>query len=148
VCVLRERDPDFSFSGRSKGYGFVDMESHDEQVKALDNIKDVELEGRTIYLKVALSERPRENEEKAVESADAKKQDVKKETAEPIKKEEAAPAKKEEPVPVKKEEPVKKEAAVPAKKEEPVPAKKEEPAPVKKEEPAPVKKEEPVAKKQ
>ncbi|KAI8086344.1 uncharacterized protein BX664DRAFT_335572 [Halteromyces radiatus] len=50
-------------NGRSKGYGFVDLETEEEQLKALENVKDVELEGRTIYLKIALSERPRETEE-------------------------------------------------------------------------------------
>ncbi|KAI9492273.1 hypothetical protein BDB00DRAFT_765678, partial [Zychaea mexicana] len=44
-------------NGRSKGYGFVDLESEDEQKRVLDTVKDVELEGRAIYLKVAMSER-------------------------------------------------------------------------------------------
>ncbi|KAL1930907.1 hypothetical protein VTP01DRAFT_10044 [Rhizomucor pusillus] len=44
-------------NGRSKGYGFVEMETEEEQKRALENIKDVELEGRAIYLKVALSQR-------------------------------------------------------------------------------------------
>lgn len=45
-------------SGRSKGYGFVDLESHEEQTKALETIKDVQVEGRTLYLSVALAEAP------------------------------------------------------------------------------------------
>lgn len=44
-------------NGRSKGYGFVEMETEEEQKRALENIKDVELEGRAIYLKVAMSQR-------------------------------------------------------------------------------------------
>lgn len=43
-------------NGCSKGYGFVELENELEQLKALESIKDVVLEGRSIYLKVALSE--------------------------------------------------------------------------------------------
>lgn len=70
------------------------MESEEEQKRALENVKDVVLEGRAIYLKVALSERPvtQEKEEPAADDAE------KKENEEPAKKEEG---KKEE---VKKDE--------------------------------------------
>jgi RNA recognition motif-containing protein len=47
-------------SGRSKGYGFVDLKSHEEQTKALETIKDMQVEGRTLYLSVALAEAPQE----------------------------------------------------------------------------------------
>lgn len=65
------------------------MESEEEQKRALENVKDVVLEGRAIYLKVALSERPvkQEKEEPAADDAE------KKENEEPAKKEEG---KKEE----------------------------------------------------
>ncbi|KAL9546054.1 hypothetical protein MBANPS3_006854 [Mucor bainieri] len=43
-------------NGCSKGYGFVELESEQEQLKALESVKDVVLEGRAIYLKIALSE--------------------------------------------------------------------------------------------
>ncbi|GAN08650.1 RNA-binding region RNP-1 domain-containing protein [Mucor ambiguus] len=43
-------------NGCSKGYGFVELESEQEQLKALESVKDVVLEGRSIYLKIALSE--------------------------------------------------------------------------------------------
>ncbi|KAL7334667.1 hypothetical protein PS15p_200259 [Mucor circinelloides] len=43
-------------NGCSKGYGFVELESEQEQLKALEAIKDVVLEGRSIYLKIAVSE--------------------------------------------------------------------------------------------
>lgn len=43
-------------NGRSKGYGFVEFESEQEQLKAFESVKDVHLEGRAIYLKIALSE--------------------------------------------------------------------------------------------
>lgn len=42
-------------SGRSKGYAFVDLASQDEQQRALEEMKDVELDGRIIYLKPAMS---------------------------------------------------------------------------------------------
>ena len=43
-------------NGCSKGYGFVELENEEEQLKALESVKDVVLEGRSIYLKIALSE--------------------------------------------------------------------------------------------
>lgn len=43
-------------NGCSKGYGFVELENEEEQSKALESVKDVVLEGRSIYLKIALSE--------------------------------------------------------------------------------------------
>ena len=42
-------------SGRSKGYAFVDLDSQDEQQRALEEMKHVELDGRIIYLKPAMS---------------------------------------------------------------------------------------------
>lgn len=42
-------------SGRSKGYAFVDLISQDEQQRALEEMKHVELDGRIIYLKPAMS---------------------------------------------------------------------------------------------
>lgn len=42
-------------SGRSKGYAFVDLVSQDEQQRALEEMKDVELDGRIIYFKPAMS---------------------------------------------------------------------------------------------
>ncbi|KAI8065277.1 hypothetical protein BC940DRAFT_304636 [Gongronella butleri] len=46
-----------SKTGRSRGYGFVEFDSEEEQLKALEAIKDVEVEGRKIHLKIARSER-------------------------------------------------------------------------------------------
>lgn len=45
------------FSGRSKGYGFVEMPNDDEANQAIDNLNDSELQGRKIVVKVA---KPRE----------------------------------------------------------------------------------------
>ncbi|KAI7884635.1 RNA-binding domain-containing protein [Lichtheimia hyalospora FSU 10163] len=67
-------------SGRSKGYGFVELISEEEQKRALDNIKDVELEGRAIYLKIAMSERIEPEEEVAKEVVTEKKNGDNKET--------------------------------------------------------------------
>ncbi|KAI9307536.1 hypothetical protein BJ944DRAFT_176350 [Cunninghamella echinulata] len=64
-------------NGRSKGYGFVEFESQAEQVKALENVKDVELEGRTIYLSIALSEAPKD--ESKEENDESKEQEQSKE---------------------------------------------------------------------
>ncbi|KAI8066222.1 uncharacterized protein B0P05DRAFT_553447 [Gilbertella persicaria] len=42
-------------NGYSKGYGFVELENEQEQHKAYESLKDVVLDGRTIYLKIAMS---------------------------------------------------------------------------------------------
>lgn len=52
VIVLRDK-----FSGRSKGYGFVEFATEDEAAKALEMFNNKEFEGRTLYLYEA---RPRE----------------------------------------------------------------------------------------
>ena len=44
------------FSGRSKGFGFVEMSSKDEAEAAIANLNNVELDGRTINVNEA---RPR-----------------------------------------------------------------------------------------
>ncbi|CEP08219.1 hypothetical protein [Parasitella parasitica] len=43
-------------NGCSKGYGFVEFENEEERSKALESVKDIVLEGRSIYLKIALSQ--------------------------------------------------------------------------------------------
>lgn len=45
-------------TGRSKGYGFVEMPNDEEANKAIDDLNDSELDGRTIVAKVA---EPRKN---------------------------------------------------------------------------------------
>jgi RNA recognition motif-containing protein len=41
------------FSGRSKGYGFVEMPDDTEGQAAIDGLNDTELQGRTIVVKKA-----------------------------------------------------------------------------------------------
>ncbi|KAI8979963.1 hypothetical protein BDB01DRAFT_699053, partial [Pilobolus umbonatus] len=53
---------------RSKGYGFVELESVEEQQRVLEEFKDVEIEGRQIHVKAATSEKKPRKEKKAVDS--------------------------------------------------------------------------------
>ena len=46
------------FTGRSKGFGFVEMPNDDEAQAAIDDLNDQEFDGRTIVVKKA---EPREN---------------------------------------------------------------------------------------
>ena len=46
------------FSGKSKGFGFVEMPNDDEGKAAINGLNDTELDGRTIVVKEA---EPREN---------------------------------------------------------------------------------------
>ncbi|MCB0584469.1 MAG: RNA-binding protein [Phaeodactylibacter sp.] len=46
------------FTGRSKGFGFVEMPNDDEAQAAINELNDSELDGRTIVVKKA---RPRED---------------------------------------------------------------------------------------
>jgi RNA recognition motif-containing protein len=54
--------------GRSKGFGFVDLESEEEQKRALEGIQGKEVEGRAVQVKVAVSE-AKEKVEKDQEAA-------------------------------------------------------------------------------
>ncbi len=49
------------FSGRSKGFGFVEMSTEEEAQKAIDELNDTEVDGRKIIVNEArpLEERPR-----------------------------------------------------------------------------------------
>ena len=40
-------------TGRSKGYGFVEMENEEEALNAIRELNDTELDGRTIVVKKA-----------------------------------------------------------------------------------------------
>lgn len=51
--VVTDRD-----SGRSKGFGFVEFESEDDNQKAIDQLDGKELDGRTINVSLA---RPKED---------------------------------------------------------------------------------------
>ncbi len=46
------------FTGKSKGFGFVEMENDDEAKNAISELNDTELDGRTIVVKKA---EPRES---------------------------------------------------------------------------------------
>ena len=46
------------FTGRSKGFGFVEMSDDDQAREAIQNLNDSNFQGRTIVVKEA---RPREN---------------------------------------------------------------------------------------
>jgi len=46
------------FSGRSKGFGFVEMPNEDDALAAIDQLNESELDGRTIVVKKA---KPRED---------------------------------------------------------------------------------------
>ena len=46
------------FTGRSKGFGFVEMPDDSEAMNAINGLNDTELDGRTIVVKKA---EPREN---------------------------------------------------------------------------------------
>ncbi len=42
------------FTGRSRGFGFVEMPDEDAAKKAIEELNDAEVEGRTIVVNVAL----------------------------------------------------------------------------------------------
>ena len=52
------------FTGRSKGFGFVEMPNDDEAKSAINTLNETELDGRTIVVKVAepKGERPQRRE--------------------------------------------------------------------------------------
>jgi RNA recognition motif-containing protein len=54
--VITDRD-----SGRSKGFGFVEMENDDDNQKAIDQLNSKELDGREINISLA---RPKEDRPK------------------------------------------------------------------------------------
>ncbi len=54
--VIIDRD-----TGRSKGFGFVEMETDDEAKAAIDQLNGKELEGREIAVNEARPQQPREN---------------------------------------------------------------------------------------
>lgn len=53
------------YSGRSKGYGFVEFDSNAEQQRALSEVGIVEINGRTLTILVALSKPHAPSEEKS-----------------------------------------------------------------------------------
>jgi RNA recognition motif-containing protein len=49
------------FTGRSKGYGFVEMDEDNDAQEAIGDLNDSELDGRTIVVKKAEPRRERRN---------------------------------------------------------------------------------------
>ena len=49
------------FTGRSKGFGFIEMDNDDEANAAIDKLNESELDGRTIVAKIA---KPKENNDR------------------------------------------------------------------------------------
>ncbi len=49
------------FTGRSKGYGFVEMPDDEQGRNAIDGLNDTELDGRTIVVKKAEPRERRDN---------------------------------------------------------------------------------------
>lgn len=58
VKIIMDRD-----TGRSKGYGFVEMPTEDDGYKAIEELNESELDGSRIVVKKARprEERPRDN---------------------------------------------------------------------------------------
>jgi RNA recognition motif-containing protein len=48
------------FSGRSKGFGFVEMESDEQAERAISALNGTEFEGRTIVVSAARPQEPRD----------------------------------------------------------------------------------------
>ena len=48
-----------AYSGRSKGFGFIEMESEDEAQKAISELNGTEIGGRTLKVSEALDNRER-----------------------------------------------------------------------------------------
>jgi RNA recognition motif-containing protein len=55
-------------TGRSKGFGFVELADEEEQRKALEGLKNVESEGRVLVIKVALSDQQVQSNDDAEKS--------------------------------------------------------------------------------
>lgn len=65
------------FSGRSKGFGFVEFEKDEDAMKAITELNDSEQDGRKIAVKEAIA-----REEQPVQPVEAVSSPVKKETEE------------------------------------------------------------------
>ena len=48
-------------TGRSRGFGFVEMETEEEAKKATDELNGTEVEGRKIFVSEARPQAPRDN---------------------------------------------------------------------------------------
>lgn len=50
-------------TGRSRGFGFVEMKSEGDSKKAIDQLNGTEVEGRKIFVSEARPQAPRDNRE-------------------------------------------------------------------------------------
>lgn len=50
-------------SGRSRGFGFVEMASEEDAKKAVDQLNGTEVEGRKIFVSEARPQAPRDNQQ-------------------------------------------------------------------------------------
>jgi RNA recognition motif-containing protein len=128
-------------NGRSKGYGFIEFDSQDDQQKALAALNKKVVDSRELSVKVALTEIKHESaEQKEAKPVENKVAAPEKKTA-PVEKKSVPAEKKSSPAPVaeKKSSP----APVAEKKVSPAPEKKASPAPEKKASPAPQEKKTP-----
>lgn len=50
-------------TGRSRGFGFVEMATEEDAKKAVDQLNGSEVEGRKIFVSVARPQAPRENQQ-------------------------------------------------------------------------------------
>jgi len=57
-------------SGRSKGFGFVEVDSKDEQDRIINELKNVVVEGRELVIKVALANQTSQEADEVVASAE------------------------------------------------------------------------------
>ena len=49
------------FTGQSKGFGFVEMSTHDEALRAIEELNGKPLNGRTLLVNLARPQEPRTN---------------------------------------------------------------------------------------
>ena len=56
AVIINDRD-----SGRSKGFGFVEMSTEEEAKKAIDTLNGTQLDGRAIIVNEARPQEPRSN---------------------------------------------------------------------------------------
>jgi len=103
-------------NGKSKGYGFVELENEVDQKKALEGLNKKVVEGRELSVKIALTEKHVEGEEKNPQKADT-----------PAEKKATPPSEKSTPA-EKATAPAEKKSTPPAEKKTTNPEKKDAPS--------------------
>jgi len=128
-------------NGRSKGYGFIEFESQEDQQKALAALNKKVIDSRELSVKVALTELKRNDEveeQKVATPAPVQPQVAVKDVAKPAEKKTATPSPAKETVVEKKTAPAEKKTASPSPVKETKPAEKKtaSPTPAKDNKPA------------